>query len=154
MSESVRAVERALGVLLCFTPETPELTMTQIAEQVGIHKSTTHRLLATLEKQRFVQRDPDTGIYRLGIRLLQMAYLTLEHIDLRRLAAPIFDFNCLPMASNAVASPAHRLTRERMMEIGPGVVTTTREISQEFTMSACSGAHSTADVPAASGNNL
>jgi len=62
--------------------------MTQIAERVGIHKSTTHRLLATLENRRFVQRDPTTGTYRLGIRLLQMAYLTLEQNDLRHVAAP------------------------------------------------------------------
>ena len=88
MSESVRAVERALDILLCFSRQTPELSMTQIAEQIGIHKSTVHRLLATLENKRFVQRDPDTGIYRLGIRLLQMAYLTLEQNDIRRLAIP------------------------------------------------------------------
>jgi DNA-binding IclR family transcriptional regulator len=88
LSESVRAVERALDVLLCFSRQTPELSMTQIAEQVGIHKSTIHRLLATLEKKRFVNRDPDTGLYRLGIRLLQMAYLTLEQNDIRRLAVP------------------------------------------------------------------
>jgi len=88
MSESIRAVERALDVLLCFTQQTPELSMTQIAEQVGINKSTIHRLLATLEKKRFVERDPLTGIYRPGIRLLQLAYLTLEQNDLRRLAAP------------------------------------------------------------------
>lgn len=88
MSESVRAVERALDILLCFSRQTPELNMTQIADRVGIHKSTVHRLLATLETKRFVQRDPETGIYRLGIRLLQMAYLTLEQNDLRRIAAP------------------------------------------------------------------
>jgi DNA-binding IclR family transcriptional regulator len=88
MSESVRAVERALDVLMCFNQQTPELSMTQIADQIGIHKSTVHRLLATLEKNRFVQRDPITGTYRLGIRLLQMAYLTLEQNDLHRLAAP------------------------------------------------------------------
>jgi IclR family transcriptional regulator, KDG regulon repressor len=88
MSEPIRSVERALDVLLCFSGQTPELTMTQISEKVGIHKSTTHRFLATLEKKRFVQRDPKTGAYRLGIRLLQMAYLTLEQNDLRRIAAP------------------------------------------------------------------
>ena len=89
MSESVRAVDRALDVLSCFTSQTPELTMTQIADQVGINKSTVHRLLGTLERRRFVQRDAATGAYRLGIRLFQMAYLTLEHNDLRRLAAPL-----------------------------------------------------------------
>jgi DNA-binding IclR family transcriptional regulator len=79
---------------LCFTKETPELTMTQIAEQVRMHKSTVHRLLATLEGKRFVERDHLTGIYRPGIRLLQMAYLTLEHNDLRKLAAPFLSKLC------------------------------------------------------------
>jgi DNA-binding IclR family transcriptional regulator len=62
--------------------------MTQIADQVGINKSTVHRLLGTLERRRFVQRDLATGAYQLGIRPLQMAYLTLEHNDLRQLTAP------------------------------------------------------------------
>lgn len=69
MSESIRAVERALAVLSCFSSRTPELTMTQIADRIGINKSTVHRLLSTLEKQRFVQRDPATSAYQLGIRL-------------------------------------------------------------------------------------
>ncbi len=88
VSESIRAVERALDVLQCFSSRTPELTMTQIADQIGIHKSTVHRLLGTLERRKFVERDPGTGAYRLGIRLLQMAYLTLEHNDLRRVTTP------------------------------------------------------------------
>lgn len=88
MGEYIRAVERALDVLLCFSDQTPQLTMTEIAEKVGIHKSTAHRMLGTLERKQFVQRDPATGMYRLGIRLLRMAYLTLEHNDLRRLAEP------------------------------------------------------------------
>lgn len=94
MSESIRAVERALDVLLCFTSQTPELTMTQIAEQVGINKSTVHRLLVTLEGKRFVERDPLTGIYRPGIRFLQVAYLTLVRNDLRNLAAPYMNHLC------------------------------------------------------------
>lgn len=94
MSESIRAVDRALDILLCFTRQTPELTMTQIAEQVGMHKSTVHRLLGTLEKKRFVDRDPITGIYHPGIRLLQVASLSLEHNDLRRLAVPFLRKLC------------------------------------------------------------
>ena len=89
MSESVRAVERALDVLRCFSRQTPELNMTQIAERIGVHKSTVHRLLATLEKNRFVERDPVTGIYRPGISLLQVSYLALEQNDLRQVAAPV-----------------------------------------------------------------
>lgn len=94
MSESIRAVERALDVLMCFSSQTPELTMTQISEMVGINKSTVHRLLATLEGKRFVERDAVTGVYRPGIRLLQMAFLTLDQNNLRRLAAPFLHTLC------------------------------------------------------------
>jgi len=89
MSESVRAVERALAVLLCFSRNTPELTLTQIAERVELNKSTVHRLLATLDQSRFIQRDPVTGAYQPGIRLMQFAYLMLEQYDLRGYAAPL-----------------------------------------------------------------
>jgi DNA-binding IclR family transcriptional regulator len=88
MSEMIRAVERALEVLLCFTNQTPELTMSQISERIGINKSTVHRLLSTLEGKRFVERDPSTGVYRPGLRLLQMASLAMEQNNLRRLAVP------------------------------------------------------------------
>ena len=91
MSNTVRAVERALDILLCFSRETPQLSMSQISAQVDIHKSTVHRLLATLEEKRFIERDPNTGLYRLGINMLHMAYLTLEDNDLRQIAHPFLN---------------------------------------------------------------
>lgn len=88
MSESVRAVERSLGVLLCFSQEDPVLSLTQIAERVGIPKSTGHRLLATLESKRFVSRDHATGNYRLGFRLIELAALVFRHAELERCVQP------------------------------------------------------------------
>ena len=88
MSESIRAVERALAILLCFSQNTPELTLTQIADRVGLNKSTVHRLLGTLAQNRFIQRDPATGAYRPGTHLMQFAYLIVEQNNLRRYAAP------------------------------------------------------------------
>jgi DNA-binding IclR family transcriptional regulator len=49
-------------------------------------------------------------------------------------AAPIFDIENQPIASIAVAGPAFRLTHERMIEIGPFIRESVREISQELTM--------------------
>ena len=86
--ESVRAVERALDILLCFTQDEPDLSLTQIAERVGIHKSTVHRLLATLESRRFVNRNEATGLYHLGLRFIEMASLVLKDVDLQRWARP------------------------------------------------------------------
>lgn len=88
MDESIRAVDRALDVLMCFSSATPELSMTQITEKVGMHKSTVHRLLGTLEAKKFVQRDPLTGRYRPGNSLLQLAFLTLERSNLKEIAIP------------------------------------------------------------------
>jgi DNA-binding IclR family transcriptional regulator len=62
--------------------------MTQIAEKIGINKSTVHRLLATLEANKFVERDPLTGMYSPGNRLLQVAFLTLEKNNLTDIASP------------------------------------------------------------------
>lgn len=86
MSDSVRSVERALDILLCFSLEKPTLSLTQIAEQVGMHKSTIHRLLTTLEAKRFVTRDKTTGIYRLGFRFLELGSIMLQDIDINRWA--------------------------------------------------------------------
>ncbi|MBJ6362801.1 IclR family transcriptional regulator [Paenibacillus sp. GCM10012307] len=69
---TVRAVERALDILLCFTDGT-DLAMTEIAERVGLHKSTVHRMLATLEERGFIARDSASDRYRLGMRIWELS---------------------------------------------------------------------------------
>jgi DNA-binding IclR family transcriptional regulator len=86
LSQSVRAVERALDILSCFTRDEPIRSLTQIAERVGMSKSTVHRLLATLENKRFITRDKVTGSYRLGFRFVEMASLVDK--DLQQWAQP------------------------------------------------------------------
>jgi IclR family transcriptional regulator, KDG regulon repressor len=84
----VRAVERALDILLCFTHEEPTRSLTQIAEAIHMSKTTVHRLLATLENKRFITRDKATGLYRLGFRFIEMASLVLQDVELHRWAHP------------------------------------------------------------------
>ena len=74
--------------MLCFTPEEPVRSLTQIAESVHMSKTTVHRLLTTLETRRFISRDKDTGMYRLGFRIVEMASLVLKDMELRRWALP------------------------------------------------------------------
>ncbi|QJD84800.1 IclR family transcriptional regulator [Cohnella herbarum] len=69
---TVRAVERALDVLLCFASG-HEWGLTEIAGRVGLHKSTVHRLLATLEDKGFLTRDVATDKYRLGLSVLELS---------------------------------------------------------------------------------
>jgi|WetSurMetagenome_2_1015567.scaffolds.fasta_scaffold18572_1 DNA-binding Lrp family transcriptional regulator len=65
MALSVRAVERALDILLSFAGEESARSLAQIAESVHLSKPTVHRLLATLEKKQFIAKDKISGRYRL-----------------------------------------------------------------------------------------
>jgi DNA-binding IclR family transcriptional regulator len=94
LSEPVRAIERALDILLCFSQTQPALSLTEIAGQVGMPKSTVHRLLATLEAKRFITRDKRTGLYHLGFRFIEMAPLVLQDIDLERWTFPYLQHLC------------------------------------------------------------
>jgi len=88
LPQSVRAVDRALDILLCFTREEPTRSLTQIADSVGMSKTTVHRLLTTLENKRFISRDKSTSLYRLGFRFIEMASLVLQDVELHRWANP------------------------------------------------------------------
>jgi DNA-binding IclR family transcriptional regulator len=67
---SVRAIERALAVLTCFSLEAPELSLGVVSQRIGLPRSTTHRLLATLLHTGFVRRATTPGCYRLGPKAL------------------------------------------------------------------------------------
>lgn len=69
---TVRAVERALDILMCFT-KSNELALTEIASLIGLHKSTVHRLMATLEEKGFVVRNRETEKYRLGLKVWELS---------------------------------------------------------------------------------
>lgn len=76
---TVRAVERALDILLCFVKDS-QLSMMEIVERTGLNKSTVFRLLATLEKKGFVKRHPETEKYLLGFRIWELS-ANLDHSD-------------------------------------------------------------------------
>jgi IclR family KDG regulon transcriptional repressor len=69
----MKAVQRALDVLSCFTLETPQRGVSEISEEMGLSKGSVHRLLMALKSRRCVDHDPVTGRYRLGTKLLELA---------------------------------------------------------------------------------
>ena len=74
-----QSLERGLTVLTALA-EGPR-TLDQVAEALGVHKSTALRLLRTLEANRFVRRDAHH--YRLGTVLFDLANRALEDLDVR-----------------------------------------------------------------------
>lgn len=81
------ALLNGLRVLEAFTIAEPEQGVTRIAARVGLHKSTVSRILAGLAEAGYVERDPDSGLYRLGMGLIALAGPLLAGLDVRRVAA-------------------------------------------------------------------
>jgi DNA-binding IclR family transcriptional regulator len=85
---SVQSVDRALTILEMLARE-GEAGVTEIAADLGVHKSTAFRLLATLESHRLVEQDGDRGRYRLGVGNLRLAGATTARLDLVTEARPV-----------------------------------------------------------------
>jgi len=84
----VAAVERALAVVGVLAGDAAELGTNEIARRSGINPSTVSRLLATLVRSGYVDYVPETGRYRLGLRLLELGNLVVARLDLREVARP------------------------------------------------------------------
>ncbi|MCZ7665537.1 MAG: IclR family transcriptional regulator [Thermoleophilia bacterium] len=87
--EPVRAVTRAAAILDMFTLETPVLSLTEISRGIGLNKSTTHRLLATLEHLDLLEVDSATRRYRLGLKLFRLGSVVLKSMELVAQAEPL-----------------------------------------------------------------
>jgi IclR family transcriptional regulator, acetate operon repressor len=84
-----QSAERVLTLLASFEDSRPELSVTEIAEALGVHKSTASRLAATLERTGFLARSGRR--YRLGVEIIlatmqpameKLSQLTGETINL------------------------------------------------------------------------
>ncbi len=67
------SVANAARVLKAFTPSEREWGVSDLARRLEIAKSTAHRLLATLTDEGLLEQDGDTGRYRLGLAVFDMA---------------------------------------------------------------------------------
>ncbi|WP_416416153.1 IclR family transcriptional regulator [Paenarthrobacter aromaticivorans] len=75
-----------LGVLEAFSLGKPVLGVTEIAQKVNLHKSTVSRILTGLANAGYVERDEETGRFRLGLGLIALAGPLLADLDVRRAA--------------------------------------------------------------------
>ncbi|MEY7999230.1 IclR family transcriptional regulator [Clostridium sp. Mt-5] len=87
-SNLIQSVDRALQILECFSKRENELGVTQIANRLDLHKSTTFGLLSTLENRGYLKQNLENGKYRLGIKLFELGKLVEDGMDLRTSSLP------------------------------------------------------------------
>lgn len=85
----MQSVDRALAVLLLLAEGGGSgLPLAEISRRLGLNQSTCHHLLATLKARRFVDQDPATRRYRLGIKAVEVGQAAVQQVDLARVALP------------------------------------------------------------------
>jgi IclR family acetate operon transcriptional repressor len=88
-AKGASVIVNAIAVLRSFTADEPLLGVTEIANRVGLHKSTVSRILATFEQEHLVERDAETRRFRLGLGLIAVAGPLLAELEERRVAYPV-----------------------------------------------------------------
>lgn len=83
-----QSLERGLAVLCAYAPDRPALGISELARELGLTRSTTHRYVATLASLGFLEQDEASRKYRLGPRVLELGFSTLGSLELREIAAP------------------------------------------------------------------
>ena len=83
----VQALERALDILDCFNFQSRELSLSEVADRTGLNKTTAKRLIANLTTRGYLQQDPQTRKYQLGMRLFELGGVVFSSFSLRRSAA-------------------------------------------------------------------
>lgn len=86
--QGAQAALRAIRLLKLFTPERPDMALGAVSRLAGLNKTTTHRLLAALQSEALIDKNPATGSYRLGPGLMALGVQALSNSDLRRRVRP------------------------------------------------------------------
>ncbi len=83
------AVERTLEILEAVAHRSGGMSNADISRKLGIPKSTASYILRTLEQRGYLRRDPETGRYRLGVKVLSLSRGALSGLDVREAALPV-----------------------------------------------------------------
>ncbi|AFM17831.1 transcriptional regulator [Mycolicibacterium chubuense NBB4] len=87
---AVQSVDRALQVLE-IVAGLGQAGVTEIAGELGVHKSTASRLVAALESRGYVEQVSERGKYRLGFAIARLAHAAGGHVDLVKVSQDVCD---------------------------------------------------------------
>lgn len=83
----ISSANQTLEILEYIVLSGREVSLKEIAEEMGLHVSTVHRYLSSLLEKGYVRRTPN-GLYKPGFRILELSSYVLQSLDLREIARP------------------------------------------------------------------
>lgn len=89
LGDSVRAVDRALDILMAFTAADYELSAGELLKRVDLSRPTLYRLLYTLEQSGFVMSVGEPQKFRLGPSVAHLVHVWTSSFELSEVAKPV-----------------------------------------------------------------
>lgn len=88
MSVMMKSFERMFAILSLFSMERTSLSISEIEKDTGLPKSTIFRILNALIEGDFIEQDPDTHRYKIGMQFFCLGSIYQSQLDLRNVALP------------------------------------------------------------------
>lgn len=86
---TLSSVKNALRILKSFSMDDSEKKITDLANSLGLGKSTVSRLMSTLASEGFVEKKPENNRYRLGLSILSLASVCTSNFEIHKEAMPV-----------------------------------------------------------------
>lgn len=85
--KGVQSIDRALDIIEAVAEAGRPMGLTEIANQVGLHKSTAYRIIETLFKRGYLAKT-DEGSYKIGLKLIDAVSCYINSLELQTEARP------------------------------------------------------------------
>jgi len=91
--KEIKSIEKAAKILLAFTPYNQEMGTVEISRKLGFHKSTVSRIMLTLVKYGFLQKNPRTKKFMLGPSISNLGWAVNQYhnANLVHISKPYID---------------------------------------------------------------
>ena len=84
----IKVLNKTFSILEILLQHGSAMNMTEISKKIGLYPSTIHRILDTLKYWGYVEQNPNTQKYQLGLKLVELGMAKINQMDLVREAAP------------------------------------------------------------------
>jgi DNA-binding IclR family transcriptional regulator len=78
----VQVIDRVVAIIDALAGDRKDASITELAEELDLHKATVHRLLMILSQHRLVDRDEQSGRYHLGLRLFELGTAAIGRFNI------------------------------------------------------------------------
>lgn len=86
--QNVQILDRVMNIIELLSTSSQGMGVTDIGAKLNLHKSTVHRLINALAARGYIEKDHRTGLYKIGMKFIEISSLHLHQLELKTEAAP------------------------------------------------------------------